>query len=313
MPTPEHERLLAHWSGGEDAALFTLDEERVGILTVDFITPVVDDPYQWGRIAAANSLSDVFAMGGRPLCALNLVCFPLNCQPLSVLKAVMEGGAQAVRESGAFLAGGHSIEDKEPKYGLCVYGEGSQNSLWRTTGGKAGDVVVLTKKIGTGPVATALKADMVSQSALQDATESMALLNTLPRFMSPSLHQSITSCTDITGFGLAGHLLDMASDQKIDIHIDWSHVPLIEGAKEYAEMGLLPVGAFRNKERYLHLVHGQERENDFLYDPQTSGGLAFTLPEEQVQELVDLAHQHQVPVAIIGHVEPGTGKLHVHP
>lgn len=314
MPTPKHERLLADWSGGEDAALFTLDAHRTGILTVDFITPVVDDPYQWGRIAAANSLSDVFAMGGRPLCALNLVCFPLNCQPLEVLKSVMEGGAQAVYESGAFLAGGHSIEDKEPKYGLCVYGEGPTQRLWRTTGGRPGDLLVLTKRIGTGPLATALKADMIEPAQLESLTENMARLNTLPRDMPEPMAASVTSCTDITGFGLAGHLLDMASSGDIDLHLSVGSLPVLPGAREFAAMGLLPAGAFRNKQRYESDVIGIAGDlEDLLYDPQTSGGLAFTLPEKQAEELLALAASQNLPACIIGQVLPGTGKLRLHP
>lgn len=280
---------------------------------MDFITPVIDDPYQWGRIAAANSLSDVFAMGGRPFVALNLVCFPLNCLPIDQLKAVMQGGADAVAEASAMLVGGHSIEDQEPKYGLCVYGEGHHKRIWRTTGAKTGDLLVLTKKIGTGPLATAVKASIATEAEIADLTTSMAKLNNLPNFMDEELSDQIHSCTDVTGFGLAGHLLDMVSDGKTDIVLDLSSIPLLNGATKYASMGLLPEGAYRNRQRYSDKINYLRTvENvDMLFDPQTSGGLLFTITPEKVQPLLDLGAEHDLPIAVIGQIDSGSGKLQV--
>ena len=209
LPRPRDERILTDWEGGEDAALWKITEERVGILTLDFITPVVDDPYVWGQVAAANSISDVFAMGGSPLVALNIVAFPLNCLPLDMLKRLMEGGASKVSESGAFLMGGHSVEDQEPKYGLCVFGEVERDAMWRTTGAQPGDALLLTKPLGTGIMATAIKAEMADPAQADQAVRWMTALNDLPRRMTPEQRRRVHAATDVTGFGLAGHSLDM--------------------------------------------------------------------------------------------------------
>jgi len=196
---------------------------------VDFITPVVDDPFTWGQIAAANSISDIFAMGGRPLVALNVVCFPTKYLELDVLKKILEGGFERVRQSGAFLVGGHSVQDDEPKYGLAVYGEADKDKLWRTSGAKPGDKLILTKPIGTGIAITAIKAGMIEDEATQtEASESMKKLNILD--LSDELHRSVHAATDVTGFGLAGHLADMLGNN-VGCSLFLKSIPSIKGVK----------------------------------------------------------------------------------
>ena len=212
--------MLASWNGNEDAAVFDIDAERYGILTVDFITPVVDDPYTWGQVAAANALSDVFAIGGRPIVVLNTVCFPTKYRALDVLRKILEGGFERVRAAGTFLAGGYSVQDDEPKYGLVVYGEVEKSKLWRTTGAMAGDKLILTKPLGTGIAVTAIKADMID----------------MPR----ELHSAeVHAATDVTGLGLTGLVCDMLGEN-LDCCINLCDVPSVTRVKKFADMCLIP-------------------------------------------------------------------------
>ena len=315
----ESDRVLADWGGGEDAALWTLDDHRLGILTVDFITPIVDDPYTWGQIAAANSISDVFAMGGRPVVALNVVAFPTKTLPLDALKKILEGGFDRTRAAGAFLAGGHSVQDEEPKYGLVVYGEVDRDKMWRTSGGRPGDKLVLTKPVGTGIVATAIKADMLeSPESADEAVRWMRELNSLPLHMTPELHDAIHAATDVTGFGLAGHVLDMLSDGTVDCRLSLRDIPLIPGAKDLADMGLVPEGAYRNRAAYEGQVDVDAAKDftlselDMLYDAQTSGGLLMAVAPERADELVSLARERGFErAAVIGTLSAGNGRIHV--
>ncbi len=305
---------MTDWEGGEDAALWKITEDRVGILTVDFITPVVDDPFVWGQIAAANSISDVFAMGGAPLVALNVVAFPLNCLPLDVLKRLMEGGASKVAESGAFLMGGHSVEDKEPKYGLCVFGEVERDAMWRTTGAEPGDALVLTKPLGTGILATAIKAEMAEPEQVREAVKWMTALNDLPRSMPRELRRRVHAATDVTGFGLAGHALDMLSAGCANLDLNVGALPLLDGAADLAQMGLLPAGAYRNENLYAQKIDGLEsvpqERRDFLFDTQTSGGLMMACPDDCAAEIVALAKSRGFDRAcVIGHFTEGTGRI----
>ncbi len=314
MPHPSDSRILTDWSCGEDAALWKITEDRVGILTVDFITPVVDDPFTWGQIAAANSLSDVFAMGGSPLVALSVIAFPLNCLPLEVLKRVAEGGASKVAESRAFLMGGHTIEDAEPKYGLCVFGEVEFDAAWRTTGAQSGDVLLLTKPLGTGILATAIKAEMADAEGEREAIRWMSTLNDLPCKMSPDLRHEVHAASDVTGFGLAGHALDLLSSGTLNLELDVESLPLLPGAAELAAMGLLPAGAYRNEKLYAQNVENLEsispERRDFLFDPQTSGGLLIACSQSTGEEILALAHGCGFDRAcVIGHFVEGTGKI----
>ncbi len=309
--------MLAAWSGGEDAALWTLDEKRLGVLTVDFITPVVDDPRIWGQIAAANSISDVFAMGGRPIVALNIVCFPTKDLELDVLKQILEGGFEKTCESGAFLVGGHSVQDDEPKYGLVVYGEVERDKVWRTIGASDGDVLILTKPVGTGVAVTGIKAGMVEDpDTIAEATRWMTALNSLPAKLSEELHRAIHAATDVTGFGLAGHLLDMLSEGTLDCSLYLNEVPVLPGVVELADMGLVPEGAYRNKAAYEGMVdiQGEFKASslDMLYDAQTSGGLLFAVDAKKADELLLFCKQNGFErSAIIGTLASGGGRLKV--
>jgi selenide,water dikinase len=274
----------------------------------------VDDPYVWGQIAAANSISDVFAMGGTPLVALNVVAFPLNCLPLEMLKRLMEGGASKVSESGAFLMGGHSVEDQEPKYGLCVFGEVERDAMWRTTGARPGDALVLTKPLGSGIIATAIKAEMAEPEQSAEAVKWMTALNDLPRWMSPGLRKRVHAATDVTGFGLAGHTLDMLSDRRVNFEMDTKALPLLKGAADLAQMGLLPAGAYRNEKLYTPSIDNLDSvppdRKDFLFDTQTSGGLMMACSEADAQEILALARSRGLTeAAVIGHFTEGTGRI----
>lgn len=312
IPQIYGDRILASWNGNEDAAVFELDENRYGILTVDFITPVVDDAFTWGQIAAANSLSDVFAMGGRPIVALNVVCFPTKYLELDVLKSILEGGFERVRSSGAFLVGGHSVQDDEPKYGLVVYGEAEKKKLWRTTGAREGDNLILTKPLGTGIAVTAIKAGMIEdESTVTEATESMKALNIVN--LPDDLHMAVNAATDVTGFGLAGHLLDMLGEN-LDCVINPKILPTIAGVKELADMGLVPEGAYRNMAMYQDSVESdgefQQSDIDMIYDAQTSGGLLLAVSPGKSQAVLNHIRKEGFGRAeIIGVLTKGNGRI----
>lgn len=260
---------------------------------MDFITPVVDSPEYFGKIAAANSLSDVYAMGGKPLIALNVVCFPTDCEPLDVLKEILNGGAQKVIEAGAMLAGGHSVQDEEPKYGLVVFGEVKKDRMWTVGTAKPGDVLILTKPIGTGIAVTAIKAGLFSEENINAAVQVMATLNSIPKILSEDICKRVTACTDLTGFGLAGHSLDLLSDGTA-LEIEMERLPLLPGIEEMSCMGLIPAGAYRNKEHSGSKVINDSKmaifAEDLVFDPQTSGGLLIAIPPEYEAELLRQLH-----------------------
>ncbi len=281
---------------------------------MDFITPVVDDPYIFGQVAAANALSDVFAMGGRPLVALNVAGFPVNCQPLEILRDILKGGQERVLASGAVLAGGHSVEDEEPKYGLTVYGEVDRDRIWRVTGARPGDALILTKPLGTGMIITALQAEMDEPGEVEAAVESMTALNDLPRHLPEDLYRAVSACTDVTGFGLAGHLLDMLAEKKLDAVLDAPSLPFLPGAAEKAAIGLVPAGTYRNRELYEGRVDGLSEISpemaDLLFDAQTSGGLLLAVKEAHAEKLLDLCRSRGFERAMkIGTFTEGEGRI----
>ena len=308
---------MTDWDSGEDAAVWMIDSERAGILTVDFITPVVDDPKQWGAIAAANSLSDVYAMGGRPLVALNVVGFPSKKLDLSILQSVLAGGMGKVTESGAFLAGGHSVEDEEPKFGLVVFGEVPARRIWKVSGARPGDVIILTKPLGTGVIATAIKADMTDDAEqTNEAIRSMMTLNDIPVRLDPRLLSEINAGTDVTGFGLIGHTLDMVSAGSLDVCLSLSKLPLLPGVVELAAMGLLPEGTYNNRIAYQDRVHDDtscpETHVDIAFDAQTSGGLLLAVNSAKAETVADAIRELGFRnAAIIGRVEEGKGTIHL--
>lgn len=256
------------------------------IQTLDFFTPVVDDPYLFGQIAAANALSDVYAMGGEPKVALNIVCFP-NCLDPEILGEILRGGAEKVMEAGAVLVGGHSVQDDEPKYGLSVTGFVHPDKIYKNYGCKPGDVLVLTKKIGSGIVNTAVKAQMASKEAQEEAARIMSELNR--RAKETVRRYTIHACTDVTGFGLLGHCTEMAQASGVTMELYVHDVKYMCEAEDYARMGLIPAGAYRNREFAapgLECGDVEEVFLDLLCDPQTSGGLLLSIPGEELDSLM---------------------------
>lgn len=313
LPVLRSSELLASWNRGEDAAVWTIDEKRLGILTLDFITPVVDSPRRFGEIAAANSLSDVYAMGGRPIIALNVVCFPTACEPLSVLQEILAGGAEKVIEAGAMLAGGHSVQDEEPKYGLVVFGEVERNKMWAVGTARAGDVLILTKPLGVGIAVTAIKAGLFSGEHAETAALSMARLNAIPQVLSDEMRSAVTSCTDLTGFGLAGHALDLPA-AGVAIEIEAETLPLLPGIREMANIGLIPAGSYANREHIGAMVKNRSSlgrfAEDLAFDPQTSGGLLLSVAAKNEKRLLSELHQGGFTDAIrIGRFSEGTTDL----
>ena len=310
LPKFQDENLLVGLETSDDAAVYKITDEIAMIQTLDFFTPIVDDPYLFGQIAAANSLSDVYAMGGEPKIALNIVAFP-NCLDSEILGDILRGGAEKVKEAGAVLVGGHTIQDEEPKYGLSVSGFVHPDRVWKNYGCKPGDALILTKPIGSGIVNTAVKADMASEEAIQDVVRVMASLNKKAKEVIEQY--PISACTDITGFGLLGHCAEMASASKVTLELNLKGIPWIKEADAYAKMGLVPAGAYRNREHTCNMVdvgNAEEYEIDLLYDPQTSGGLLVSVAPEYVDAMLcDFERkQMETQVSVIGNVREAGGK-----
>jgi len=288
----------------DDAAVYKINEEVAYIHTVDFFTPIVDNPYMFGQIAAANALSDVYAMGGTPLTALNIVCFPVDL-PLDVLKEILRGGFEKLAEAGAVMAGGHTVEDKEPKYGLSVVGQVNPRNIIRNSTAKPGDVLVLTKPLGTGIIATAVKAEMVKDEKIIDGfMNSMAELN---KNASEAMKRvGVNACTDITGFGLMGHMYEMAHSSKVTCIVDSKSIPVLPGTLEFAEMGLIPAGSYRNRnfvEKWVNFSSKiPESLIDVVFDPQTSGGLLIAVAQEKLDSLLLELKKSKVNPHVIGRI-----------
>jgi len=306
LPKKIDKNLLVGTENSDDAAVYRLSPDLAIIVTVDFFTPVVDDPYLFGQIAAANALSDVYAMGGRPLIALNVACFP-NCLSVEVISEILRGGAEKVLEAGALTGGGHTVQDDEPKYGLAVVGLVHPDDILTNAAAKPGDILVLTKPLGTGIINTAFKGGLAGEMAYQAAVEQMATLN---RDAAGCVKEvEVKACTDITGFGFLGHAAEMAKASKVSLLIDSQAVPLLPEVLDFASMGLIPAGAYDNR-RFLNdqVVFredvGQEIR-DVLYDPQTSGGLLIAVDQTKVEEILKKMHQNDVrETAVVGKVIP---------
>jgi selenide,water dikinase len=279
LPIIKHPDLLVGYETADDAGVYKLTDELALVQSLDFFTPIVNDPYHFGRIAAANSLSDVYAMGGRPLTAMNIVCFPSNDLPKEVLKEILRGGLEKIHEAGALLVGGHSVDDKELKYGLSVTGIVHPDHIVTNRGAKVGDRLILTKPIGMGVIAKALKGKIASQSAVNNLIEVASALN--KKASEIMLKYGCHACTDITGFGLGGHLLEVARASKVEITIYADKIPLIPEAREYALKGLIPAGSYAIRHFCEKAVEIDPRIEtvliDLLFDPQTSGGLVISL------------------------------------
>ncbi len=304
LPKFYDENLIVGIQTSDDAAVYKINEDIAMIQTVDFFTPIVDDPYLFGQIAAANSLSDVYAMGGEPKVALNIVAFP-NCLSPDILGDIMAGGADKVKEAGAVLVGGHSIQDDEPKYGLCVSGFVHPKKILLNYGAKVGDVLILTKQIGSGVISTAIKADMAAKEAVDESIIVMKSLNKKAKDVMQDF--PVNACTDITGFGLLGHCMEMAQASNVSFNINVNNIEYISGAKEYANMGLIPEGAYNNKNYYKNQIDStniKEYIIDLLYDPQTSGGLLYSINKSYLPKILEIFRKTKMEtkVSIIGEV-----------
>ena len=285
--------------------MYKMDDNIALVQTVDFFTPVVDDPLVFGRAAAANSLSDVYAMGARPLTAMNIVCFPTKKLGIQKLRLILEGGLEILREAGVSLIGGHSVEDDEPKFGMSVLGIVHPKQIMTNDALMPGDQIVLTKAIGAGVIATAVKAGLASAESILDFERSICALN--KESSEIAIKWKIRACTDVTGFGLAGHLTEMAIAGKRKIRVYSSSVPLLNGAHRYASMGLIPAGAYANRDYYVDWVRidvgVSEIVKDLMFDPQTSGGLLLGVPAEHAKRFVKELIEAGISIAaIIGDV-----------
>lgn len=296
------DNLIVGIETSDDAAVYKLSDDLATIQTLDFFTPVVDDPYTFGQIAAANSLSDVYAMGGKPTVALNIVCFP-NCLNIEILGEILKGGADKVIEAGAVVIGGHSVSDDEPKYGLSVMGIVHPDKVLKNYGSKEGEVLILTKPLGTGILTTAIKADMASKEAYNEGVKVMSTLN---KYAGEIITEHyVSACTDVTGFSIMGHGYEMASASNVTFKLYKDKLPIIEGIKEYAMMGLVPAGSYNNR-NYLdgkyELKNVELWMEDLLFDPQTSGGLLISTTKEESIKIMEKLDKLELKSAIIGEV-----------
>lgn len=305
LEIPTDDRVIVGMDSLDDAGVYKISDDLAIIQTVDFFTPIVDDPYGFGQIAAANALSDIYAMGGTPKTALNLVSFPLKQMDISILRQILEGGLDKMKEAGVVLVGGHSVEDSELKYGLSVTGFVHPDRILTKKNLNAGDRLVLTKPLGSGVINTAIKGGVASVKAIDKITRLMATLN---RDAAEVMKQySVHACTDITGFGLLGHLAEMVDGSGLGAVLDSKKIPILSEAMDYAAMGMLPAGANKNKIFRESMVEFYASVNplirDLLFDPQTSGGLLICIDRDDTDELVEaLIQKGGDPPAVIGEV-----------
>ncbi|TLM64734.1 MAG: selenide, water dikinase SelD [Deltaproteobacteria bacterium] len=303
LPTVDDPNLLSNAIPFADAGVYRLRDDCALVQSVDFFTPVVDDPLSFGRIAAANALSDLYAMGARPLTALNLVGFP-RCLDHAALVAILKGGAEKLAEAGAALVGGHTVEDDEPKYGLAVTGLVDPARMVSTVGARPGDRLVLTKPLGTGILATALKGEVITEAEMGEAIRSMQTLNKAAS--EAMLEVGVHACTDITGFGLLGHALEMAGASGVGLVIEAGALRIFPLVLDMAAIGLVPAGSYHNREYYLPQVVNRDELQpelvDILADPQTSGGLLLAVAPERLAALEGALQTRGVNAFVIGRI-----------
>lgn len=305
LPEYPNDRVLVGPKTFSDAGIYKISDELATVSTLDFFTPVVNNPYDYGQIAAANALSDVYAMGGKPITAMNILCYPIKTLDKDVLVEILKGGADKVNEAGAAVVGGHTLQDSEIKYGLSVTGIVHPDKVVTNAGAQAGDVLVLTKPLGTGLIISAIKAKKVLEEHISLATGSMVLLNkTASEIM---VDVGVHACTDITGFGLIGHACEMAEASKVTLSFSSQCIPIFDGCERYVRMGLIP-GVSRLSKKYLKdavRVNSKVRAElvDIMFDAQTSGGLLISLPQEKANALCARLKEKGVMTAcIVGYV-----------
>ena len=317
MPAIADPNVLVELSTSDDAAVYRITDDIAVALTVDFFTPVVDDAYEYGRIAVTNALSDIYAMGAKPVIALNLVAYPAKTRPMDKLEEILRGGTDQAAAAGVSIVGGHSIDDPEPKYGMCVMGLVNPNKILTNAGAKVGDKLILTKPIGTGVITTAIKRDKASPEVTARAIEVMTTLNAAASEAVQKV--GCNACTDVTGFGLLGHLCEMTAASKVGAKLYYNKVPLIDGVKELLEMDMAPGGTWANmeflesKEALVWEDNLTENERLILCDAQTAGGLLISVPSELADQLLDTLKSMGVSSAVeIGEIiEDSEYKAHV--
>ncbi len=316
LPLITDPNLIVGMEHAEDAGVYQLKDDLAIIQTVDFFTPIVDDPYTFGQIAVTNALSDVYAMGGRPITAMNIVCFPVKKMDIRILRQILQGGLDKMREAGVLLIGGHSVEDDELKYGLSVTGVIHPAKVLLNRGAKPGDSLILTKPLGTGIVSTAIKAGMADDKLIAESVRSMTSLNRAAAELlanEPNIH----ACTDVTGFGFLGHAAEMIDGTDVGLTIYASAVPYFPAIRDFIEGGIVPGGLYRNRDHRLKQIDISKDCPDWmvdiLFDPQTAGGLLFALPANQAADLIKKMHFHGIAAAsIVGKVvaEP-KGRIYI--
>lgn len=302
--------VIVGFDMNDDAGVYRLSDEMALVQTLDFFTPIVDDPYLFGQIAVANGLSDVYAMGGRPLTAMNIVCFPSGLFSLKTLGRILQGGQDKCAEAGVQLLGGHSVEDAELKYGVSITGIIHPSKVLKNHGLKAGDRIILTKPLGTGVLSTVIKAGQLAEPHQGSLVKSMVALNDVASRILQNYNAH--ACTDVTGFGLMGHLLEMLARDELEVVVDSSALPLLPGAIEWASAGLIPAGMYRNRDfvgQACTVAPSVRREiADITFDPQTSGGLLFSLPDDEARLCLSALHDEGIAEArIVAVVESAPG------
>lgn len=296
LPTLKDDNLLVGFDKSDDAAVYRLSEDRAIVQTLDFFPPIADDPYTFGQIAATNALSDIYAMGGEPKLALNIMCVP-KTMPKEAVHEILRGGYEKCAEAGAIICGGHSIYDDEPKYGLSVTGFVHPNKMWKNHGAKVGDVLILTKPIGIGVLTAAQRADLLDTKTQDMMIQLMTTLNKQARNILAQF--DVHACTDVTGFSFLGHLYEMCNGSSVSAEVDTAGIQLIEQALSFAEIGILPEGMYRNRTFAEHAVDVGNvplAVCDLLFDPQTSGGLLAAVPENEADDVMQ-ALSGNVPCA----------------
>jgi selenide,water dikinase len=308
---PTNPDVLVDASHADDAGIIQLDNDFALVQTTDFFTPVVDDPYMYGQIAAANALSDIYAMGAEPICALNIMCFPDEALEPEAFRSIVQGGADKAKEAGIVVLGGHSVSDKELKYGMAVTGKIHPQHIKLNHSLNSGDVLIITKPIGTGILTTALKNDILSENDISPAIESMVTLNERPAKL---LHKyPVSACTDVTGYGLLGHLWEMLDGLELGVRLEIKKINFLNKAIPFAkEMTQIPGGTHAN-ERFIHdhvdMGNIDLWYQNLLYDPQTSGGLLISIPSDNADDFINDLKDYPLPVSIIGEVVEGENKI----
>ena len=305
LPPVYHPDLLVGFSQADDAGVYRINDRQAIVQTVDFFPPIVDDPYDFGRIAAANALSDVYAMGGRPLTALNIVCFPSSDMPSEILVQLLRGAGEKIEEAGAVVVGGHSIKDKELKYGIAVTGLIDPEKIITNSRARAGDRLYLTKPLGTGLITTGIKKNAVDRELIAIVTAQMAQLNSKASEL--MIAMDVQAATDVTGYGLLGHALEIARASRVTIRIDSNSLPLMPQALELAAAGMAPGGTAANKQFLEGHIRVSENVDEHLltvmFDPQTSGGMLMAVPQDRTERLEQEAADRKVFAQCIGQVE----------